>query len=329
MSEFGPSPTPEEATGIEEKETQGIAIAHEIAELRISARSEADYEAVLKKTRELRRFFAVGSESRLSGEVIEQMRRAREIIGKENFVGPPEIQIAFGFEPELSTVPEIPFTEDDLEKAKELEQMLVLRVDKAPDGSPLTMQKIKEITGNKVKDGGEVFYDQDWYEDEEFYKGETVNAGWALVSKEFIPESTSKNYLEQTEVAIDYLRNQVFAGKPLPKEYQDAIDEFESQKTEIAGLLGSDWQSASEKLAKLSITGLIRQSPVEAIYDLTTHFQNTEERLLPEAYAWTSRRDSGGSLVDVGDVGSDGVGVYDDGPGDRRGLLGVSFSRSL
>jgi len=329
MSEFGPSPTPEEATGVEEKETQGIAMAQEIVGLRNSARSEADYEVVLQKTRELRRFFVVGSESKLSGEVMEQMRRAREIVGKENFVGPPEIQIAFGFEPELSTVPEIPFTEDDLEKAKELEQMLVLRVDKASDGSSLTMQKIKEITGNKVKDGGEVFYDQGWYEDEEFYTGETVKAGWALVSKEFIPESTSKNYLEQTEVAIDYLQNQVFAGKPLPKEYQDAIDEFESQKTEIAGLLGSDWQSASEKLAKLSITGLTRQSPVEAIYDLATHFQNTEERLLPDAYSWTSKRDSDGDLVVVGYFKSDGVNVSYDSPGYRNGNLGVSFSRSL
>ena len=64
---------PEEATGVEEKETQGIAIAHEIVELRSSARSEADYEVVLQKTRELRRLFAVGSESKLSGEVIEQV----------------------------------------------------------------------------------------------------------------------------------------------------------------------------------------------------------------------------------------------------------------
>jgi len=329
MSEFGSSLTPEEATGIGEKETRGITMAQEIVELRTSARSEADYEVVLQKTRELRRFFAVGSESRLSGEVMEQMRKAREIIGKENFVGPTEIQVAFGFEPELSTVPEIPFTEGDLEKAKELEQMLVLRVDKAPDGSPLTMQKIKEITGNKVKDGGEVFYDQDWYEDEEFYKGETVKAGWALVSKELIPESTSKNYLEQTEVAIDYLQNQVFAGRPLPKEYQDAVDEFESQKTDIAGLLGSDWQSASEKLAELSITGLISQSPVEAIYDLATHFQNTEERLLPKAYTWTSKRVSDGSLVFVGDFKSGGVAVSRDYPGSRHDDLGVSFSRSL
>ncbi|PIZ01062.1 hypothetical protein COY62_00410, partial [bacterium (Candidatus Howlettbacteria) CG_4_10_14_0_8_um_filter_40_9] len=274
MSEF-PKPSPEEILSEREaSEAQGIDIANEIVSLKASARTETDYETLLQKTRELRGLFGAGTEAGLSGEVIEQMEKARDIIGKENFVGPSEIQVAFSFKPELATVPEIHFSEADLEKAKELNQMLVLRLDKAADGKPLTMKKIQEITGDKVKDGGDVFYDTDWYKEEEFFTKETAKAGWALVSKEVVPESTDKNHLEQTESVISYLKEKVFKDKSLPKEYQEAIDEFESQKAEIEGLISGDWQAASDKLSKLAITKITRQSPVEAIYDMVTHFQN-------------------------------------------------------
>lgn len=328
MSEFGPSPTPEEATGIEEKETQGITMAQEIAGLRNGARSEADYEVVLQKTRELRRLFAVGSESKLSGEVMEQMKEAREIMGK-GFMGPEEIKTAFDFEPAPSTIPEIPFDRSELQRAAELGQMLVLRVGKTVDGKPMTMDKIRDILSNKVKDGGKVLHNTDWYKDEAFFKDEQIEPCWALTSTKVIPRTTHKNYLEQTEAIVDYLKSEVFAGKPLPKEYQDAIAQFESQKAEIGSLIDSDWKVAAEKLAKLSITSLTRQTPVEAIYDLIMAYQNNEERLLPDMYTWTSKRVSDGLFVSVGPFKSDGVYVRYASPDDRGGNLGVSFSRSL
>lgn len=330
MREFGPSPTPEETTEVEEeeKETQGIAKAHEIAALRSSARSKDDYEALLQKTRELRGLFAIGSESRLSGEVMEQMKEAREIMGK-GFMGPKEVKTAFGFEPAPSTIPEIPFDRSELQRAAELGQMLVLRVGKTVDGKPMTMDMIRDLLSDKVKDGGKVLYNTDRYKDEAFFKDEQIEPCWALTSREVIPSSTSKNYLEQTEAIVDYLKSDVFAGKPLPKEYQDAIAQFESQKAEIGILIDSDWKAAAEKLESLSITQMTRQTPAEAIYDLIMAYQNNEERLLSDMYAWTSKRDSDGFLVDVGPFGSVGVLVLGDNPGARHDDLGVSFSRSI
>ncbi len=325
MSEIG-SPQPEIPEEAVEKEAEGIRIATEISELRASARNEADYENILQKTRELKELFGIVVEGKLSGEVAEQMSMAKEIM-EEDFFGPDEIKKALGIE--VTEMPDIPFKKEELERAKELEQILILRTDKASDGSPLTMEKVRDMMGNEDKDGGKIFWESaDWYKDEAFYTKETAKVGWALVSKEEIPDATNKNYLEQTESLVTYLKNQVFAGKPMPKEYQDAVGEFESQKSTIESLVEDDWKAAAEKLSKLSITKLTRQSPVEAIYDIVVHYQNTDERLLEEMYTWTSARDSGGRLVHVGGFGAEGVNVNGSSPDSRYDFLGVSFSRS-
>jgi len=58
------------------------------------------------------------------------------------------------------------------------------------------------------------------------------------------------------------------------------------------------------------------------------YFQNTNERLLPDVYDRTNRRDSDGYLVYVGNFESDGVRVSRLRPGRSNSNLGVSFSRS-
>ncbi len=251
---------------------------------------------------------------------------AREILGKD-FLGPEAIKSAFGIE--LETIPPIPFTKEDLETAKKLNQQLILYVDKAKDGKPLTGEKLFDITKNKTSDGKKLFCDTDWYQKEEFFTKETPELRWKLVSKEIIPDSTSKNYLEQTETLIQYIKDNVFKGKPLPKEYQSAIAEFESQKSNISKLIDSDWKLASDMLEKLQITKLTRESPIETIYRLSLNEKTNQERLLDNRYNRTLRRRSDGKFVNVGFFDDDGMGVRGSTPGHRRGILGVSFSRSL
>ncbi len=328
MPEFSPSPEQSEA----EKEAQGLAIAHEIADLRSRANSDEDYEAILLKIRQLKSLFGVGiaeTESGLSGEVSEQIEQAKEILGAD-FLGPEQIKTAFGTSVEIGEIPPIPFSRTELEQAKELGQFLILRL-------PLTMKQIRESFGGKLSTGEKMLYASDettgeladdcWYKDETFYTEDTATAGWALVSKETISGSTNKNYLEQTDSIVVYLKNQVFGGETLPPKYQAAIDEFDARRDEITALIDSDWAKAAETLESLQITQLTRQSPAEAIYDLIVYFQNNDERLLPNTYTWTKRRASGGRLVCVGGFGAGGVRVDRSGPGGRYGDLGVSFSR--
>lgn len=328
MSEFGPSPQSEE-----ENEVQGISLAKEIADLRSGAQTDEDYENILRKTKVLKELFGVSSwdtasdEMKLSGEVAEQIEKAKEILGSDVF-GPDAVKEAFGTAIELGSIPSIPFSVNELEKAKELDQMLIFRAGKLSDGSQLNMKKIGEILDGKVKDDGKVFYNPDWYKDEKFFTDDAVETSWALVSKGLVPDSVNKNYFEQTGLLIDQL-NQSFGGaEKLPEDYVEAVKEYALAMDEIAGLIDTDWQKAAEKLEGLKINQLLRQSPSEALYDLILYFQNTGERLLGDEYTWTKRRASVGGLVYVGGFKSDGVSVRRSGPGSSNGSLGVSFSRS-
>jgi midasin (ATPase involved in ribosome maturation) len=256
----------------------------------------------------------------LSPDILKQLEQAKDIFGSD-FIGPVEIKAAFGTAVETEDVPTIPFSMVELKQAEELGQMLILR-------QPLTMQQIGEALGDKVKDEGKVFYDTDWYKEEKFFTEELAQAGWALVSKEVVPDSTDKNFLDQTDLMVDYLKNQVFKGVELPAVYQEAIDEYLAKRTDIATTMSSDWQKAAGMLESLQITELTRQSPSEALYDLVAYFQNNDERMLPDKYSWTKRRYSDGRLVYVGHFGSGGVHVSWRRPGRSASLLGVSFSRS-
>ncbi|MDD3774044.1 MAG: hypothetical protein PHW50_02070 [Patescibacteria group bacterium] len=321
MPETEPSIKPDE------KETQGLNLAQEIVALKRTARTEEDYAAILQKIHSLKQLFRIVP---AEGEVSEKMVEAKRIFGAD-FIGPEEINLAFNGAVEIKDIPAIPFPIEELKRAKELGQMLILRVDQAVDGMPLTMQKIGDILEEKTKDGGKVLYNTDWYKDEDFFT-ETIESGWALVSKELVPESTSKNYLEQTQRLIDYFKTEVLEGGPFSPEYAEAIAEFNREKAGIDAIVESsdefEWKRASEILSNLKITQLLRQSPVESLYDLIVYFQVNGTRLLPNQYSWTSRRDSVGDLVGVGYFGSDGVGVDDALPGSSNGDLGVSFSRS-
>ncbi|HEY4520293.1 MAG TPA: hypothetical protein VJJ72_00605 [Candidatus Paceibacterota bacterium] len=254
---------------------------------------------------------------------------AEAILGRD-FLGPEMASKVWGFQGEA---PPIPFTREDLERAKELGQFLVLRIDRTPDGEPLTMLKIHEYLMPKyqAKNQGKVLYDttEQWKLDSDFFTVETPRIQWALVSKEVLPGSTSANYLIQTEHLADYLRGQVFRGRSLPQEYEEAVTEFENAKPDIIALMTSDWQKAAEKLENLKITKMLRPVPVDVLYDTASYLQYNNVRRLEDKYAWTSRRSSGGGLVCVGRAGAGGAGVDGWEPDGSDSGLGVVFSRSL
>jgi len=249
--------------------------------------------------------------------------QAETIMGKENFFGTNEVEKAFGIKIDTKNTPEIPFTEADLERARELGQFLVLRADTAEDGQPLTMVKMNELLQNQFVQGGigkVLFNTTDaWKLNSEFFTTETPRVGWALVNKDSIPNSTSKNYLQQTQELAKYVTDEVFRdADSVPVEYQEAVDEFESYfannfqgKTdaEISTLLGGGvWQKYAQELGDLKINQLTRQTPSEVLYDLLMYF-NVNGRLLENKYTWTNRRASDGDLVSVGGFVADGAGA--------------------
>lgn len=267
----------------------------------------------------------------------EKILRAKEIMGR-NFLGRREIEKAFGIKINPESVPEIPFSREDLERANELNQFLILRIDEMPNGEPLTVGEMNKLLKGKVNDGGKtLFYDDGsgniedsgWYKNEDFITKEVPKLSWALVSKEIIPNSSSKNYLEQTDEVVGYLKNQVFKDKTTPVEFESAILEYEESKEEIKTLLKTDWGKAAEKLSDLKITKLTRQSSVEAFYDLIVYFQNKGERLLKDEprFTWTSSRTLRGELIRAGFFTPNGISFSSSGPDGTDSYLGVLFSR--
>jgi len=255
------------------------------------------------------------------------VERAQEIMGAD-FLGSEAVKKTFGFAPEV--IPALQFSESDLERAKELNQFLILRVDKTADDKPLTMQEINTMLEKKIADEGKgkILYNTDWYKNEDFFTKDTPRLSWALVSKAEIPNSISKSFLQQTEAIVNYLKTDIFKDQEMPQEYTEAMEEFEAKKAEIDALISSDWQEAAKQLSELKINQLTRQLPVEVMYDGLVYLQNNGSRLMESKYTWTFRRASGGGLVSFGSAGAAGALVYHWTPDATNDNLGVAFSRS-
>lgn len=259
------------------------------------------------------------------------IEKAKEILG-EDILGSEAIEATFGFSPK--DIPPIPFSVEELERAKELNQFLELRIDKTADGQPLSMEKMHELlqpeftANNKGKILNSYGKADSWYKSEAFLK-DTPRVSWVLVSKDVIPNSLSKNFLQQTEVIASYLKTDIFKDQEMPEVYKEAIEEFEAKKAGIQAILTSNWQEAVKQLSELKINQLTRQLPVETMYDFLMYFKNNKKRLLEGKYTWTYRRASGGRLVGVGGFDAGGAGVDRWAPDGALDGLGVAFSRSL
>ncbi len=215
-------------------------------------------------------------------------------------------------------IPPIPYSESQLAMARRHGEMLVLRVGKDRAGKPLTMKRIHEIGQPRMGfDEGKMLYDTAWYKDEAFYKDAALQTEWALVGKNFVPDSTGKDYIEQTRVLRDHLKK---IGGLTDDEFKECSDDILDR---IRKLVDSDRTAASGQLAELMVNKNHRRSPAEALYEWTLRLRNKKERTLESTYDWTSGRASDGDLVLFGNAGTMGAYVDGDLPGYSNDSLGV------
>ena len=264
-------------------------------------------------------------------ETITDIEEALEIMGESQFIGPDDIEKTFGFQPD--TIPEIQFSPEELERAKELGQKLILYVDVKEDGTEFVVGDMKNILPEKTQNG-KTFFSDDWDDTDEITRKETPRAGWRLTTPEVIEGSTSKNYLEQTEEIVSYLQNEVFVGQDIPQEYIDAIEEFRILNTpdfreKVKSSTESEWKEAAQKLSALSINQMTRENFSEIIYRLACEEKKSGTKELASKYSWSNSLASVGELVLVGYFVSSGlrVGAYK--PVSALGSIGVCFSRSV
>ncbi len=267
-------------------------------------------------------------------EGIATLEQAREILGSRVF-GPEELEKA-GLTIKAENVPTIPFSKNQLEKASLFDLDLVLYADTLPDGSPLTGKSLNEFLGGKKSDNTKLLYNVDWCAGEDFFTNQTPGLKWKLVSKEVVPNSMSKNYLEQTKILAKYVKELYDDENDVPREVKEALKEFEELvgdptkgskfAAEVTSQDDATWKKAAETLANLKITGLFRESFIEAFYRMAVVEKASKEKLLENMYSWTKSRSSDGSLVSAGLFGRGGALVRGTRPDDSLSYVGCAFS---
>jgi hypothetical protein len=240
-------------------------------------------------------------------------QEAIEILGRDNVHGIEDVEamLGEGFV-DISKVPPIPYTLEDLEKSKEIkektgvEEMLVLFVaDK--DGKPLTGERMNElIQAEYDKLGlGKFLHDTDWYKNKDFFTKLGLSYEWKLITKQTIPGSKDKLHHRESGDECTHQDTQEFV-----------IDEYAKQ-------------------LDIPRNQLHRPEPFQMLYATALHLITTErldgqgkgERFLKNEYHWSDVFSSDGNLVYVGSAVPDGADVDRTSRDVRNGFFGVCLSR--
>ena len=136
-------------------------------------------------------------------------------------------------------------TKESLEKLKEEGFMVVLRVGALADEK----KKGKEIpvTIKNLRKKFPLFYNQDWYNDEQFADETLSGIDWGIVKKELLDETRSKNWDEQQEILKTWAEShgvdEKFVRRRTPTEVAyDVLAYFQARNQRI---LEKDWDWTS------------------------------------------------------------------------------------
>jgi len=211
--------------------------------------------------------------------------KAKIIMGTKNFFGPQEINKALNIKIDTTVITPVPFSEKELERAKSLGLILILRL-------PISIDSLNKVLKGRLPNNSQLLQNYDlkegrmqkktWYIDEDWFtKAESDKPYWALSSNKFIAASNNKTYLQQSSQLANYLKTKVFAGlDTLPEPYRSAICELDSLRPIIENIGNSkeDKKRREVLLQSLEINQLCRPSPVNVVYDLAIMFNTTRVR---------------------------------------------------
>ena len=114
------------------------------------------------------------------------LERAKEIMGN-NVIGPDELKTVEWIKIDDLAVPDIHFTENELEEKKN-DYLLILTVDKLADGKALNIRNLLTVFGKDPNISEPCFYNQDWYDKEDFIDVPLKN-DWILIRKKIYEDS--------------------------------------------------------------------------------------------------------------------------------------------
>jgi len=265
-----------------------------------------------------------GSKFELSDELAKQLDLASSILNSDkykkttiltNVIGPQEL-INLGFEVKADEIPEIPFVSEDYDIG--ISQVLLYLT---PELLKKSGKELLKVLTNLFKKNklGKILCKVDWSVNEKFFifvpiDAKATSGKWFLITLP-IPDSKQKNYLDQTVVLRDLLRNNYKKDREMPDEYKSAIKELDDTKyAEIKAIMNNDWRKASQVLIDLKINSNNRPSFAfiklfASLYLLVNQEDGVSARILKERYILTNSRDSDGSLICFGCLDFNGAGI--------------------
>jgi hypothetical protein len=208
-------------------------------------------------------------------------KEAMKIMGKGYF-GRREVKEAFSNIVEIpETLPPIPFSKEELARARNMGGFLIYRAGRMQNGGALTAKRLAEGLHNKVSPFlgcDKILFDLESYCNEiPNFSAEAVEAGWALVNTLDSSRLVGRNYFEQTEILLDRLENQIYFGMKMPDKYEEAISEYAKFLEEHPELTNEKreepgWADRLAAVVKevisLKANQLFRPNLAEAIYDM-------------------------------------------------------------
>ncbi len=284
-------------------------------------------EKMLRKAQALKNGEKINAEE--EGET--SLEDAERIMG-DRFFGPEQIS-KLGIAAE--TIPEIPFTEEQLEMAKQMGMDLILYSDKLDNGETLTGKTLIARIDNKQSDGGKMLHNSDWYKNEKFFIDQSPTGQWKLTTRENIPKSGYRNYLEQTKELANYILSLYNNDKTrIPENILSAIEEaiiLTDDRTAQKAIESTDetiQKSMAEKLSKLPLNQMFRESFIECLYRIAVieKEKSSNTGLLNSTYTWTNSVSSGSGLVRFGSLDAGGAFVDGCRPQGAVSYLGLCFS---
>jgi hypothetical protein len=270
---------------------------------------------------------------------------AEKLFGPD-YIGPNQVEDTWGIDIQRDQIPEIPFSRPELERAKELDQFLILRAAKNRHGTLLTMSEMYLLLNKSMVDRGRgklllstselLKLNSHFFEDEPPVLG--ADFAWALTGKKIIPNSNARDYVSQTDVIAQYVSRNLFKGKTpshyegiLAQYYKFRLDQFGVKTTsEIKEeLLSPNWSDYADKLTRLEINEALRQSAPQALFDAATYYEVNDVRLLANTYTWTTSQTAQRDVVYFGEFDASGAHVDHRGPGLSSDVIGVLPSRTF
>ncbi len=221
--------------------------------------------------------------------------QARKIMGDGRVYGPEEVNRTIeGFdltteEPFVvfgTNVPDIGFSEEELHRAAEFDQSLLL----VP--ANVSMRKIFAAKKGLTADGRSLVKNSEEWRQHEFwrlYGGTAIRSEWVLIGNSLLPGSLGADAIDQTHALADYTVN-VFGTKNIPDLVRLAVANFYSREDELRECVDKDAGGVVALLNNLHICRHFMVGPHKLFWLFCIQEANGMKPILADTLANTKRR---------------------------------------